>query len=53
MAIPLIFIIVGVFAYFYNSHWTLSFGFDFNYFWPLFLIVIGLLLYLKRDQTKF
>ncbi|MCL5781765.1 MAG: DUF5668 domain-containing protein [Patescibacteria group bacterium] len=48
MAWPIIIIIFGVFALFYNSGWTTDFSLNIQFLWPMFVILVGLIIALKR-----
>ncbi len=50
MAIPTLFILLGVFFVFYNSHWTLNFGFTSSFIIPMGIVLIGLILAMKSHS---
>ncbi|MFA6459472.1 MAG: DUF5668 domain-containing protein [Candidatus Paceibacterota bacterium] len=50
MAIPFILIAGGTYWLFYNTGWTFNFVFDIRQFWPLVMILLGLVIMLKSPH---
>jgi len=50
MAVPITLIIVGFTALMYNSGGTFDFVFGWGYYWPMAMILIGLVALLKQKR---
>ncbi len=48
MAFPTLLVMLGLLFLFMNTGWTFNFSLDMALYWPIVLILIGLVLMLKR-----
>ncbi len=48
MVIPTLLIMLGLLFLFINTGWTFNFGLDMSLYWPVVLILIGLVIMLKK-----